>query len=296
MADAPTLSTLVGEPWADYGLIDSGHGRKLERYGPYRFIRPEAQALWSPALPDWDAHGAFIPGSDEDGGGRWEFDGKVPSDGWPLEWNEVRFQASCTPFRHLGFFPDMAPVWNWMRGQLEGATDAQVMNLFGYTGVGTLALSATGANLVHVDASKKSVAQARANAQLSGMAERPVRWIVDDAAKFVAREVRRERHYDGILLDPPKYGRGPDGEIWRLEEDLPGLIGNCRKLMDANSRFLFLTVYAVRMSALAIGELVSEYFSDLPGKVECGELAVREESRGRLLPTAIWARWSQGQD
>jgi 23S rRNA (cytosine1962-C5)-methyltransferase len=294
MADAPTLSTLVGEPWADYGLIDSGHGRKLERYGPYRFIRPEAQALWSPALPDWDAHGAFIPGSDEDGGGRWEFDGKVPSDGWPLGWEEVRFQASCTPFRHLGFFPDMAPVWSWMRGQLEGTTDAQVMNLFGYTGVGTLALSATGANLVHVDASKKSVAQARANAQLSGMAERPVRWIVDDAAKFVAREVRRERRYDGILLDPPKYGRGPDGEIWRLEEDLPGLIGNCRKLMDADSRFLFLTVYAVRMSALAIGELVSEYFSDLPGKVECGELAVREESRGRLLPTAIWARWSQG--
>lgn len=293
MAD-PAITTLVAEPWDDYGLLDSGHGRKLERYGPYRFIRPDAQALWTPAAPDWDAHGAFIPGADEDGGGRWTFDRPVPADGWPLRWREVRFQATCTPFRHLGFFPDMAPVWDWMRGQVHGAASPQVMNLFGYTGVGTLALSATGANLVHVDASKKSVAQARANAALSGMEARPIRWIVDDAAKFVAREVRRARRYDAILLDPPKYGRGPDGEVWRLEEDLPGLVAGCRALMDADSRCLFLTVYAVRMSALAIGTLVAEHFGDLPGTVDCGELAVREEARGRLLPTAIWARWSRG--
>ena len=167
------------------------------------------------------------------------------------------------------------------------------MNLFGYTGVGTLAMSASGARMVHVDASKKSVTQARANADLSGMADRPVRWIVEDAAKFVAREVRRNRRYDGILLDPPKYGRGPDGEVWRLEEDLPALIANCRQLLDADSRFLFLTVYAVRMSALAIGELLRQAFADLPGEVEAGELAVREESRGLLLPTAIWARWKR---
>jgi 23S rRNA (cytosine1962-C5)-methyltransferase len=167
------------------------------------------------------------------------------------------------------------------------------MNLFGYTGVGTLALSAAGAQMVHVDASKKSVAQARANAELSGMADRPIRWIVDDAAKFVAREVRREKRYDGILLDPPKYGRGPEGEVWKLEEDLPGLIANCRSLLDGNSRFLFLTVYAVRMSALALGGLLESHFGDLPGKVEFGELAVREQARGLLLPTAIFARWSQ---
>lgn len=293
MADPATVSTLVAEPWPDYGLIDSGKGRKLERYGPWRFIRPDAQALWSPSMADWQADGEFIPGSDEDGGGRWYFNGPVPAEGWPLGWEEVRFQASCTPFRHLGFFPDMAPVWYWMRGQLEGVAEPQVMNLFGYTGVGTLALSAAGGALVHVDASKKSVAQARANAALSGMEARPIRWIVDDAAKFVAREVRRGRRYDAILLDPPKYGRGPDGETWRLEEDLPPLIANCRALMDADSRCLFLTVYAVRMSALAIGALVAEHFGDLPGRVECGELAVREEARGRLLPTAIWARWSR---
>ena len=293
MADPVSLSTLVAEPWSDYGLIDSGNGRKLERYGPYRFIRPDAQALWSPVQADWQADGEFIPGSDEEGGGRWYFNRPVPAEGWPLGWDDVRFQASCTPFRHLGFFPDMAPVWNWMRGRLEGAADPQVMNLFGYTGVGTLALSGAGGSLVHVDASKKSVAQARANAALSGMEARPIRWIIDDAAKFVAREVRRGRRYDGILLDPPKFGRGPEGETWRLEEDLPPLIAGCRALMDADSRCLFLTVYAVRMSALAIGALVAEHFGDLPGRVECGELAVREEARGRLLPTAIWARWSR---
>lgn len=293
MADPFILSTLVAEPWPDYGLIDSGNGRKLERYGPYRFIRPDAQALWSPVTPEWDADGEFIPGSDEDGGGRWYFNRPVPAGGWPLGWDDVCFQASCTPFRHLGFFPDMAPVWSWMRERLEGAAEPQVMNLFGYTGVGTLALSGAGGALVHVDASKKSVAQARANAALSDMEARPIRWIVDDAAKFVTREVRRGRRYDGILLDPPKFGRGPEGETWRLEEDLPPLIAGCRALMDANSRCLFLTVYAVRMSALAIGALVAEHFGDLPGRVECGELAVREEARGRLLPTAIWARWSR---
>ena len=287
------LQTLIGEPWADYGLIDSGHGRKLERYGRFRFIRPEPQAMWAPATENWTADGEFVPGSDEEGGGRWFYDKPVPAEGWPLGWKEVTFQSSCTPFRHLGFFPDMAPVWDWMRERTADKADAEVMNLFGYTGVGTLAMSASGARMVHVDASKKSVTQARANADLSGMADRPVRWIVEDAAKFVAREVRRNRRYDGILLDPPKYGRGPDGEVWRLEEDLPALIANCRQLLDADRRFLFLTVYAVRMSALAIGELLRQAFADLPGEVEAGELAVREESRGLLLPTAIWARWKR---
>ena len=320
---------LVGEGWQDYGLVDSGHGRKLERYGPYRFIRPEPQALWTPRLDDWDAHGEFVPGSDEDGGGRWRYDRPVPRDGWELGWQDIRFTAQCTPFRHLGFFPDMAPVWSWMGEQLDpprhgegdrpkaggggsrpgaapagapppSAADAaatspsrggsSTLNLFGYTGVGTLALSDHGP-VTHVDASKKSVAQARANAALSGMEARPVRWIVDDAAKFAAREVRRGKRYDGIILDPPKFGRGPEGEVWRLEEHLPGLVADCRRLLDADSRFLFLTVYAVRMSSLAIGGLLAELFTDLPGTIEHGDLAVREDNGGRLLPTAIFARW-----
>ena len=284
---------MISDPRADYALLDSGNGRKLERYGPFQFIRPEPQAMWEPAQSDWQADGEFIPASDDDGGGRWHLNSNVPQDGWQLSWEEVTFNAQCTPFRHLAYFPDMDPVWRWIRGHLTGMETAQALNLFGYTGVGTLALSAAGANMVHVDASKKSVTQARDNAALSGMSERPIRWIIDDAGKFTAREVRRERRYDAILLDPPKYGRGPDGQRWHLEQDLAGLVENCGKLLDENSKCLFLTVYAVRMSPLAIGALLQEKLAHLGGQVEVGELAVREEARGFLLPTAIYARWSR---
>ena len=324
---------MAGKAWDDYGLIDSGDGRKLERYGPHRFIRPDTQAIWRPRLERWASDGEFVPGSDEDGGGRWQFANPVPQEGWPLEWGAVKFTAQCTPFRHLGFFPDMAPVWEWMGEQLQDPprhgegdhsqdggggsphnaapagdpppplADGQrshspsrvgfsTLNLFGYTGVGTLALSEYG-SVTHVDASKKSVAQARANAALSGMDGRPVRWIVDDAAKFTAREVRRGRRYDGVILDPPKFGRGPEGEVCRLEEHLASLVEDCRQLLGSDSRFLFLTVYAVRMSSLALGGLLDQAFADMPGTIEHGDLAVREEGEGgRLLPTAIFARWS----
>lgn len=288
-----TIGVIAGTAWDDFGLIDSGHGRKLERYGRYRFIRPEPQAMWAPASNDWRADGEFIPGADEDGGGRWHFNRDVPQNGWELGWEDVRFTAQTTPFRHLAFFPDMMPIWDWARGQLSDISTPKALNLFGYTGVGTLALAATGAEMVHVDASKKSVAAARENAALSGMTDKPIRWIVDDAAKFAAREVRRERRYDGIILDPPKYGRGPDGEIWRLEEDLPGLLANCAALLDEQSRFCVLTVYAIRMSALAIAETMRQAFASLGGQVEAFELALVEEARGLTLPTAIVARWSR---
>ena len=283
------LLTLIAEPWADWGLIDSGHGRKLERYGPARVIRPEPQAMWAPASQEWQADATFLPGSDEEGGGRWVQHKPVPAS-WPLARGDVRFHASLTPFRHLGFFPDMAPQWDWMR---ERSADAEVLNLFGYTGVGTLLLSDAGARLVHVDASKKSVEGGKANAALSNLSDRPIRWMVDDAGKFTAREVRRGRRYDGILLDPPKFGRGPEGEIWRLEDHLAPLLADCRRLLDEQSRFLVLTVYAVRMSAIAIGELLRQVTADLGGQVEAGEMAVREEARSLLLPTAIFARWSR---
>ena len=288
------VTTLVAEPWGDWGLIDCGNGQKLERYGGVRVVRPEPQAMWAPAGADWDPDATFVPGSDEDGGGRWVQHRPVPRQ-WEMARGAVRFSASLTPFRHLGFFPDMAPQWDWMRARIQPgrSPEAEVLNLFGYTGVGTLLLSEAGARLVHVDASKKSVDQGKANAAASGMADRPIRWIVDDATKFTAREVRRERRYDGILLDPPKFGRGPEGEVWRLEENLAPLLADCRRLLDGNSRFLVLTVYAVRMSALAIGELVRQTFADLGGTVELGEMAVREEARGLLLPTAIFARWSR---
>ena len=283
------LTTLIAEPWDDWGLLDSGSGQKLERYGKFKVVRPEPQAMWPPSSQDWDVDATFVPGSDEEGGGRWVEHRQVPKH-WQLSRGAVRFDASLTPFRHLGFFPDMAPQWDWMR---ERSSDGDVLNLFGYTGVGTLLLSEAGARLVHVDASKKSVEQGKENGRLSGLEDRPIRWIVDDASKFTAREVRRGRRYDGIILDPPKFGRGPEGEVWRLEEGLAPLLADCRKLLDQESRFLILTVYAVRMSALAIGELVEQTFGDLGGMVEMGEMAVREEARGLLLPTAIFARWSR---
>jgi 23S rRNA (cytosine1962-C5)-methyltransferase len=281
------LRTLVAEPWTDWGLIDCGNGRKLERYGHVRVIRPEPQAMWAPAALEWTADAEFLPGSDEEGGGRWVQHSRLPAS-WPLARDAVRYHAWLTPFRHLGFFPDMAPQWDWMR---ERSGAAEIMNLFGYTGVGTLLLSEAGAHLTHVDASKKSVEGGKANAALSGLTERPIRWMIDDAAKFTAREVRRGRRYDGILLDPPKFGRGPTGEVWRLEEHLPGLIEDCGRLLDDNSRFLVLTVYAVRMSAISLGVLLSQKLAHLGGRIEVGEMAVREEARGLLLPTALFARW-----
>ena len=287
---AGDLVTLVAEPWDDWALVDSGNGRKLERYGAVTVARPEPQAMWAPASEGWDPDATFVPGSDEEGGGRWVQHRPVPAQ-WILSRGGVKFNAALTPFRHLGFFPDMAPQWDWMRSRVGG--DCEMLNLFGYTGVGTLLLSEAGARMVHVDASKKSVEQGKENAALSGLADRPIRWIVDDAGKFTAREVRRGRRYDGILLDPPKFGRGPTGEVWRLEENLAPLLADCRKLLDGDSRFLVLTAYAVRLSALAIGELVTQLLAELGGRVEMGEMAVREEARGLLLPTAIFARWSR---
>ncbi|MGB3723681.1 MAG: class I SAM-dependent methyltransferase [Pacificimonas sp.] len=283
-----TLHTLIAEPHPSYTLLDSGHGRKLERYGDYTFIRPEPQAMWTPAQEDWLANGEFLPAADADGGGRWHLADSVPKS-WPLARDDIRFHAANTPFRHLAFFPDMAPQWDWMCGR-TGADD-EVMNLFGYTGVGSLLLARRGARVTHVDASKKAVAAARDNQTLSGMDDAKIRWLVEDAVKYAEREVRRGRRYDGILLDPPKFGRGPKGERWELNDTLPHLIEILGQLLDKNSKYLVLTAYAIRMSAIAIEELLKHNLSHLGGRIEAGEMTVREEARGLLLPTAIFARW-----
>ncbi len=282
------LTVLTAAPWDDYGLIDCGHGRKLERYGPYRFIRPEPQALWTPASAPWAADGEFVGGSDEEGGGRWNLDARVPP-AWPLAYGAVRFAASNTPFRHLGFFPDMACHWDWMAAR--SGDGASVLNAFGYTGVGSLVCAAAGASVTHLDASKKAVSAAAENQRLSGLVDAPIRWVVDDALKFLRREVRRGRRYDGIILDPPKYGRGPEGEVWELYQGLPELLTLARSLLDERSAFLVLTVYAIRMSAVAIAGLAAEALAGLGGTITAGEMTIREEARGKLLPTAIFVRW-----
>ncbi len=285
------LRTIVSEPWADYALLDTGDGRKLERYGPHRLIRPEAQAMWPPAAPEWPADGEFTGGSDEEGGGRWTLAPTLPRS-WPLAYGRARFHVQPTPFRHLAFFPDMAPQWDWMLANI--APGDEVLNLFGYTGVASLLLAGVGARVTHVDASRKSIEAARANQALSGLGHAPIRWLVDDARAFAAREVRRGRKYCGILLDPPKYGRGPDGDVWHLDQGLAPLLADCAMLLADDARFLVLTAYAIRLSAHALGNLLSALMP--PGMVVAGEMAVREEARGLLLPTAIFARWSPARN
>lgn len=284
------LSVLVAEPWEDYALLDSGGGRKLERYGSHRFIRPEPQALWRPAAADWGADGEFTGGADEEGGGRWTLEPALPAR-FELHYRGVRFHAGPTPFRHLGLFPDMRPQWDWMVERLRPGDE--LLNVFGYTGVASLLAAAAGAKVTHVDASKKAVAAARDNAALAGLADAPVRWLVDDALKFLRREARRGRRYHGILLDPPKYGRGPDGEIWDLVRDLPELVALARALAADGPAFVVLTCYAVRLSALALERLVDDVFVGSGGATSAGEMAVRETARGTLLPTAIFARWAR---
>jgi 23S rRNA (cytosine1962-C5)-methyltransferase len=276
-------------------MIDSGSGRKLERFGPYRVIRPEPQCLWPPRLAekDWASAAATFDPTDEDEAGRWRFTRQV-DEAWPLGWGQVRFLGRFTAFRHLAFFPEQAANWQWLDERIRTAgRPLKILNLFGYTGVATLACAAAGAEVTHVDASKKSVAWARENAEQSGLTDRPIRWIVEDARKYVAREVRRGSKYDGVILDPPKYGRGPTGEVWRLFEDMPGLLKDCAALLSDDASFLLLNAYAARISGLSLAHLMAEATADRAGTIDWGELALAEEGpEGRAIGLSFFARWS----
>ena len=292
IADAALVMRTTG--WGDYALLDSGGGRKLERYGPYKVVRPEPQCLWTPRLPDsaWlEADAVFDP-TDEEDAGRWRFKGR-PREVWPLGWGKVRFHGRFTAFRHLAFFPEQAANWAWLDAAVRRAGgQPKVLNLFGYTGVASLVMAAAGAAVTHVDASKKAVAWARENAELSGLADRPVRWITEDARKYVQREVRRGSKYEGIILDPPKYGRGPGGEVWRLFEDLPELAGLCAELLSQDARFLVLNAYAERISGAALAGLLAEKLASRRGRIEWGELALAEDRGDRAIGMSFYARWS----
>ena len=313
MMEFPTFSPLESPNWSDYALLDSGNGLKLERFGPYRFVRPEVQAMWLRALPEkeWgDVHATFQP-TGEESGGHWQFKKKVARKwemGYPLtpsplpqgegqKMENLRFWAMTTSGRHLGVFPECAAHWDWIFGLIQQAKrPIKVLNLFGYTGLATLAAALAGAQVTHVDASKKAVTWARENQALSGLTDKPVRWIVDDALKFVQREGRRGNKYDGILLDPPKFGRGPKGEVWEVYKSLPNLLEACRQVLSGEPLFVITTVYAVKASSIHIGQVMQNMFSKHQGIVESGELVTREESAGRLLSQAVYARWSSDRE
>jgi 23S rRNA (cytosine1962-C5)-methyltransferase len=303
MSQLPPFTLLESPHWTDYALLDSGEGSKLERFGSYLFVRPEAQAMWKRTLfAEWkNAHAVFMPTGEESGGHwnlrkpvdeKWEM--KYILDPARVERGELKFWVMTTPGRHLGVFPEVAAHWDWFSGLIAGAKrEISVLNLFGYTGLASLAAAAAGAKVTHVDASKKSVSWARENQVLSNLADKPIRWIVDDALKFVQREARRGVKYDGIILDPPKFGRGPKGEVWEVYKSLPGLLEACRECLSDHPLFVVNTVYAVRASAVHVAQAMEDMMEGFEGTIEMGELVTREQSAGRLLSQAVYARWER---
>jgi len=292
--DVPSFSYLFSPDWQEYELLDSGAGMKLERYGKYVLARPEPEAIWQPALSAqrWESSDASFKPAPEENGGHWDVRRPLPAS-WQMRYKDLRFLVQTTNSRHVGVFPEQAAQWDWIEAQISAAgRPLQVMNLFGYTGIATLAAARAGAAVTHVDASKKVVDWARQNQQLSGLEQRPIRWIVDDALKFVRREGRRGATYDGIILDPPKFGRGPKGEVWEFYKLLPNLLQSCREILSQTPQFVVLTAYAVKASSLTIYYSLDEMMSGFFGQTTAGEVVLKEKSAGRILSTAIFARWS----
>ncbi len=316
----PAIDLIETSGFPDYALLDSGGGRKLERFGAILVDRPEPQALWMPRLAkaDWmKAHAVFSASGEDDEKGRWRVDKPVP-DAWPVRLalaspsapsgrlpageseganksqseGAIKMLCKLQGLWHLGLFPEQVPHWQWMLNRIATVKDGppRVLNLFGYTGAASLLAAAAGADVTHLDASKKAVAWGRENQSASKLDAAKIRWIVDDATKFVAREVRRGKTYHVILVDPPKFGRGPEGEVWDLFTNLPNFLTECVKLLDPKQSSMILTVYAIRASALAFDQLMRETLRDKPGDFHTGELAIRA-SGGNAVPTSLFTRW-----
>ena len=283
-----------------YSLVDSGNGEKLEQYGPYRIVRPEAQALWPRSEPSgvWErADAVFTGDTEEDGMGRWRFPQAALGETWPMQLLGTDFHGRFTAFRHVGVFPEQLAHWRWMKEKIERAErPPKVLNLFGYTGVASLVAANAGAEVTHVDASRKAIGWARENQALGRAEKLPIRWICEDAMKFIQREERRGNRYDIILTDPPKFGRGPNGEVWQLFDHLPSMLDICREILSDKPIGLVLTAYSIRASFYSIHELMRETMRGMGGVVESGELVIRESGAdgrtpGRALSTSLFSRW-----
>jgi len=276
----------------DYELLDSSSGEKLERWGNIILIRPDPQIIWKTEKkhPLWyDAHARYIRSNS--GGGHWERYKNVP-DVWSVKYDNLTFNLKPMGFKHTGLFPEQAVNWTLMSNLIKGKKDVKVLNLFGYTGAATLACAAAGAQVTHVDASKGMVLWAKDNAVASGLADKPIRWLVDDCIKFVRREIRRGNKYDGIVMDPPSYGRGPNGEVWKLEEQIFELLQLCDELLSDKPLFFLLNSYTTGLSPCVMKYLVTTVISSKRGGVvECDEIGLPVTSTGLALPcgnTAVW--------
>lgn len=290
------MIALISSAWQDYALLDSGNGRKLERFGPFTLVRPEPQATWRPALPpaDWEAADAVWEGSGSPGG-RWAYRRPLP-ERWEMGYRDLRFWVQARDSRQVGVFPENAVHWDWIAARVRSAgRPLRVINLFGYTGLATLAAAQAGAEVTHVDASRKAVAWGRDNQALSGLQDRPIRWIVEDALKYLRREARRGSRYDGIVMDPPAFGRGPGGEVWQFERLFPALCQACRAVLSPEPHFVVVTVYTAGVSADALRNMVAEHLTaGLAGRLTVGEMVAVERSAGRRLRCALFARWQAG--
>ena len=278
--------------WVDFEVMDASDGEKLERWGKYTLVRPDPQVIWKTQRGDaWQNANAVYHRSKK-GGGEWEKH-NLPVERWSVSYGDLRFHVRPTGFKHTGLFPEQAVNWDWMQNKIKAADrQVSVLNLFAYTGGATLACAAAGASVCHVDASKGMVNWARENAGLSGLENKPIRWIVDDCRKFVERELRRGNRYDGILMDPPSYGRGPEGEVWRLEDEVYDLVELCTRLLSDDAIFFLLNSYTTGLSPSVTGYLLSMMLAkQRGGKVSSDEIGLPVRESGLILPcgaTAIW--------
>lgn len=283
---------LTTQSWQDYELLDSGDEEKLERFGQYLFVRPEPKAIWHKTLPqpEWQ-HVDAVYKRNQKGGGQWQYINRLPPS-WNLAWNNLRFTLKPTGFKHVGIFPEQAALWEWIQNSIQTANrPIKVLNLFGYTGGSTLAALSAGAQVTHVDAAKDIVTWARENAIASGLEQKPVRWIVDDAIKFVRREIKRGNMYDAIIMDPPKFGRGSEGQVWKIEEDLPVLTDLCKEILSKNPLFFIINAYTTAYSSLTLYNLLNQTMSTFSGETDHGELIITPTKTSYSLSTGIFTRW-----
>ncbi len=284
-------------PQTEYELLDSGSGLKLERYGPYTLVRPDPEALWRKLLPEaiWkDADFEFIRTGNRT---KWITKEGVKKT-WNIAFGGFTFQIQPSSFKHTGLFPEQLPNWQWIektisKGQTLGSEPISVLNLFAYTGGATLAAAKAGAEVCHVDGSKTAVAWARTNAELSGLSDKPIRWIVDDVLLFLKREIKRGRRYDAIIMDPPSFGHGPNDELWKIEEHFLELMKLCKEVLSDKPLFVLINGYTAGYSAIAYQNNLMDIMKEHSGVIEIGELTIQETESKRLLPAGIFARWER---